>query len=476
MKRLLRRALLASLLATACALVAPGLAPAAGPLQTAVAEHSEFEEPDTELALRRIRAAGATAFRLDLAWYSVAPVQRPDVFRPEDPADPAYRWSAFDEKLRMLKEAGLEPIVAINYPPQWGKGGASTPVNIEQFALFSEAAARRYTGAFQNLPRVRYWQIWIEPNVNKFFRPQFIRGRPASPAIYRRLVNASATAIHRVRSGNIVIAGGLSPFTVRRGETHTIGPLRFMREMLCMSKGPSPKPTCRERAQFDIWSHHPYTSGDATHKAFHPDDVSLGDLPEMKQLLRAAQKARHILAPRPVRFWVTEFSWDTSPPDPKAVPIRLQSRWVSEALYRMWQNGIDLVTWLQLRDGPYPGNDVQSGLWFRGGKSLRSDRAKPTLTAFRFPFVAYEERSGVRVWGRTPAGSQGTVAVEQERTRGRWVRLRALRSNRSGIFAGLVVPRSRGLLRARMLSGAERGTSLPFSLVRPPDRFVLIFG
>ena len=88
-----------------------------------------------------------------------------------------------------------------------------------------------------------------------------------------------------------------------------------------MSAGDHPHPTCAKTIQFDIWAHHPYTSGGPTHKALNPDDVSIGDLPEMKRLLDAAVKARTTSVSRQrIRFWVTEFSWDSQPGDPKGVP------------------------------------------------------------------------------------------------------------------------------------------------------------
>jgi hypothetical protein len=276
-----------------------------------------------------------------------------------------------------------------------------------------------------------------------------------------------------VDKDNVVIAGGLSPFTVHVGATRTIGPLRFMREMLCMSKGPHPKPTCTARTKFDVWAHHPYTSGGPTHHANLPDDVSLGDLPTMRALLDAAVKAHHVVSSRRVAFWVTEFSWDTNPPDPNALPVLLQARWTSEALFRMWQDGITLVTWLQLRDGSYPENPVQSGLYYRGG-SLQTDRPKPTLQAFRFPFVAYAQRGGVFVWGRTPA-SRPAVVVLESRTNGRWRRLATVRADRYGIFTRRVatsLPLT-AWVRARLANGTA---SRPFALRQPPDRFVHPFG
>ena len=83
-----------------------------------------------------------------------------------------------------------------------------------------------------------------------------------------------------------------------------------MRKLLCLSK--TLQPTCRARTQFDIWSTHPYTSGGPTHDAVKADDVSLGDIPEMRAVLYAAVRVHHVASTKRPRFWVTEFSWDSS--------------------------------------------------------------------------------------------------------------------------------------------------------------------
>jgi hypothetical protein len=460
--------------AVALALAVAGPAAAAGrPLATAINDNGELTSPDAALAVQRMRAAGVTLVRTALDWSRIAPEQRPAAFDPTNPNDPAYDWSSFDAKVQLLKRYGLEAIAVVNYPPSWAGGGRVPSPKVNEIGYFMLAAARRYAGLTPAIPRVRYWQVWNEPNVNLFFSPQFRNGKPYAPTLYRSVVNAVAAAVHSVHADNLVIAGGLSPFTVKRGQTQTIGPLRFMREMLCMSKGPRPRPTCNQRSHFDIWSHHPYTSGGPTHHAFNPDDVSLGDLPEMRRLLTAAVGAAHVVSRSRVRFWVTEFSWDTSPPDRRALPLRLQARWVAQALYVMWRDGIDLVTWLALRDDPYPQMPVQAGLYFRGRSGLRSDRPKPTLTAFRFPFVALRERGAITLWGRTTTARPGTVIVEH-RTKGGWRRVAALRANDYGIFSARVRAPTHGSMRARLVSPSA--TSLPFSLARVPDRFVRPFG
>jgi hypothetical protein len=196
----------------------------------------------------------------------------------------------------------------------------------------------------------------------------------------------------------------------------------------------------------------------------------------MRRLLDAATAARHVIHRAPVRFWVTEFSWDTSPPDPKAVPATLHARWVAEAMYRMWQAGVSLVVWFQLRDEPPPPNyDFQSGLWFRGGGGLATDRPKPALAAFRFPFVAFSGRRGIDFWGRVPASAGANVELYVAGRNARYRRVLRVRANGVGVFAGRFrAPAGAKAVRARLAGSST--WSRGFSLTRPPDRTVRPFG
>jgi hypothetical protein len=451
-----------------------------GPLRTAVVEPAYFDLDGENVIFERMHGAGSTAVRMDLSWYTIAPKALPEVFNPENPSDPAYDWSGIDARVRAALAHGLEPYLAVNDAPVWARldrqepGAPPDPAALGQFM---GAAAERYSGTYLDLPRVRYWQIWIEPNVNKFFKPQVdAQGKPLAPIRYAAMVNAAADAVHAVHADNKVIAGGLSPFTVNIGDTRTIGPMAFMRSMLCMNAKNQPQASCTRRVRFDIWSHHPFTSGGPTHHALKKGDVSLGDLGEMKALLTAAYKDRHIVTGSPPEFWVTEFSWDTNPPDPAALPVKLQARWTAEAMYVMWKAGISMVTWLDIRDHPYPANAVQSGLYY-AGPTLAKDKPKPTLTAFRFPFVAYQKKHGIFVWGRTPWGKPGRVVLYQSTT-GRWRQRASLTANQYGIFSGMISGARIGYLRAQLAAGgkAAGGKSLSFSLKRPPDRPIQIFG
>jgi hypothetical protein len=451
---------------------APGDAARPAPLRPLV---TGFLLPDVNdpLAFARAGAAGATLLRLTVNWRLVAPEgkTRPRGFDPANPNDPAYRWAALDERVKGAVAAGLQPLLTLHEAPEWAApaprsrahDGPTRPDPLE-YGQFAEAAAKRYSGRTAGLPRVRYWQAWNEPNVSTYLMPQKQGSRNVSPEHFRLLVNAFTDAVHRVHRTNVAIAGGLSPFTVRSERLETVGPLRFLRELLCVSEGKSPRATCRTRVRFDVLSVHPYTSGNPTHEAFHADDVSLGDLGELRPLLRAAVASGNLQRRTVPPIWVTEFSWDSKPPDPEGVPMRLHKRWTSEGLYRMWQHGITRVTWFLLRDQPLAAGPFQSGLYYAGASPAR-DRPKPSLQAFRFPFVAFHTSRGMDVWGRTPTSAAASVRIELS-TGGRWREIGRLRAGANGVFrARLRSTARKGLVRA--VAGGQ--SAVPFSLTVPPD-------
>jgi hypothetical protein len=280
--------------------------------------------------------------------------------------------------------------------------------------------------------------------------------------------------VHAVHADNVVVAGALFPFVINRPGGFSVGPYRFMRDLLCLSEALKTVPNCGPPLAADVWSHHPYTSGGPTHRASNRDAISLGDLRKMKRLLDAAVKQKRFASSRRVVFWATEFGWDTSPSDPKGVPLKLHARWVSEALFRMWEAGVSLVTWYRLRDGP-PDGPVQSGLWFRCAGGVACDTPKSnSLKAFRFPFVAFRAGRGrVRVWGRTPEGKRARVAIERSQGR-RWRRLKTLRADARGMFLKRIAGPRNGTIRARVLNSGE--ASVGFSLKPVPDRPFNPFG
>jgi hypothetical protein len=443
---------------------------ATGPLATALDDPWLFNNTaHAGMAFAMTKSAGATYVRLPVNWRSIAPSTRPPGFVATDPTSPGYSWAGLDANVKAAEAAGLTPILDLQSTPGWAYAKRPQGVNagtpkIPALGQFATALATHFDGLSPGAPTGHVFEVWNEPNVSLYLSP-------VSGSTYRGMVNAVADAVHAVDSRNLVVAGNLDPFGHPKGKRqkwNSVAPLAFMRSVLCLSKGKHPHRTCRATVRFDVWSHHPYTFNGPFGHARNHDDISLGDLPRMRALLKAGVRAHHVISAHPVKFWVTEFSWDTNPPRHHAAPIGLAARWTAEAFYQMWRSGVSLVTWFGLQDrggqSPY-----QSGL-FHHSASLEGARAKPVRTAFRFPFVAYLGTGKVSVWGRDATSSPRIVTIQRRHgAHGHWQTVARIRTNRSGILKASLKLRAtkKDWLRA---TAAGSGTSLPFSLTRPSSK------
>jgi hypothetical protein len=467
----------------------------AAPLLTGfLDEQSEIDGAHRDTNMDNMKLAGATGVRYFIYWSQLAST------KPAQPTDPqSYDWTKIDRMVISAHDRGLEPILDIARAPHWaeqplsepvaGQGPGSANPKPNEFHDFALAAATRYSGAYAAdggsctpnvdcLPRVRYWQAWNEPNYPWFLVPQYnSSGAMVSPGIYRNLVNAFADAVRSVTlpsaaPRNFVIAGGTGPW----GHPKSPSPLAFARAVLCI------QPSCNTKTKFDAWSTHPYTKGGPTHKAKNAGDVEIGDLPALRKVLNAAQskgKIVNVNNASKADLWVTEFSWDSNAPDPKAVPMKLHQRWTSEALYRMWQSQVRMLVWFTVRDRPLPESFWQSGFWYCGQPTTADDLVfnpgnlcaidpandvrKPSFEAFRFPFIAFAKNGKVSVWGRVPPGASKFVAIQRKKS-GSFKKVKSLKADSAGIFRWTQSTSwTTGFYRAK-ISGE---TSLAFALKRP---------
>ncbi len=470
---------LALILAVALTVAAPSAASAkARPFVTGISGIGDYNP----LSFSRSREADAEFVRLVVNWASVAPNNQPASWNPEDPADTHYDWAYIDTGVTEAVQAGLQPVLIVDGAPSWAQR-CKSPAGLQAtelcdpdpaaLAAFATAAARRYSGGFGNLPRVQYWQGLNEPNLTLFFFPQFdTAGKGLSPGLYRNLINSFYAAIKAVNPANLVIAAGLGP-TELKG--YNIGPMRFTRELLCMKGKQHPKPIkgkCPGGVHFDIFDIHPYSSGGPTHEG-RVNDVQIGDLPKLQALLKAADRAGRIQGQfKRTPLWITEFSWDSDPPDPGGLPMKILTQWTAESMHLAYAAGVDHFFWYSLRDEPFrpdvPASlTVQSGLYFRADK-MENDQPKEVLGTFRFPFVAFARKKGLEFWGRTPTRSGGRIRIEALRG-GKWRKVGSAKADRYGVFKGMSKSRygrnKRGSVRA-MYSGRA---SVPFPMRRVGD-------
>ena len=415
------------------------------------------DAPERGVWMDRAVDSGSDILRVQIGWVAGS--------RPADarkPADPAYNFTRADAAIVDATSRGLRVLASFSGAPAWAEGpgrpSSASPGSWkpDPSALegYGAALAARYSGTFPDparpgrmLPRVHAFQPWNEPNLDRHLSPQWSGGRTFAPAHYRAMLSAFYRGVKSVRASALVVSAGTAPFGDPGRNGHRIMPARFVREMLCLrqSGGRLRGARCPSPARFDVLSHHPYSVGSPRRRALNRDDVSIPDIGKLTKLLRAAERTGGALPRKRHRMWVTEVSYDSSPPDPQGVPIATHARYLEEAFYLLWKQGVDTITWFQVRDQPpapsYAASN-QSGIYFANG------RAKTTQRAFRFPLVA--ERSGrtaLRVWGRAPVA--GSVRIERRSGSG-WRLVRTVRVSRHGTFLVRIAARGRTMLRARV--------------------------
>jgi hypothetical protein len=203
-------------------------------------------------------------------------------------------------------------------------------------------------------------------------------------------------------------------------------PVTFLTSLLCLAGSGLQPQTCRNPAHFDALDMHPYALA-PTIPARDPDDVSVPDLGRLTRVLLAAERTGRALPAAAKPIWVTEIDWDSSPPTPGGLPLGLQARYLSQAFYELWQQGVSHVFWYEAVDPP-----GAHGTFSGGGLFFTTRAAKPSAVAFRFPFVAIRARSGVTtLWGRAPAAATVTIEAEDQ---GGWRALARLPTAAGGIF------------------------------------------
>ena len=418
--------------------------------------------PSARRGSQRAADSGSDILRIDVGWVAPSGATRPPGFDGRNPADPAYNFTRADAAIVDATSRGLRVLASFTGAPLWAQG-ADRPASVsnggwkpDPAALeeYGAALAARYSGTFPDparpgltLPRVDAFQPWNEPNLDNYLSPQWSGGRTFAPAHYRRMLSAFYRGVKSVSPTALVVSGGTGPFGDPSTNGHRIMPARFVREMLCLrASGKRLLGTgCPDPASFDVLAHHPYSVGFPRRKALNADDVSIPDMGKLTRLLRAAERTGGALPRKRHRLWVTEVSYDSNPPDPDGVPAAKHARYLEEAFFLLWRQGVDTITWYQIRD-QHPGDSyattVQSGIYLIDG------RPKIAQRAFKFPFVAERaNRTTIRVWGRAPIA--GSLRIQRETAPKRWLTIRKVRVKRRATFFVRIKGR-RPVLRARV--------------------------
>lgn len=330
------------------------------------------------------------------------------------------------------------------------------------------------------LPRVEHFSLWNEPNQPGWLTPQWVGSDqtgwvPAAPRLYRALATAAHAGLTAAGQGSsTILVGEMAPKgLLKPGTTAAVKALQFFREVFCVDRAyrPYTGEAARVRAcpedgtgfaaafpgllQATGVSHHPYSL--TTSPIARPTDddfVTLGSLTRLTRAMQRIWTAHGAGAPPPLHL--TEFGYNTRPPNPLGVTLAGQARLLDQSEFLARRNAFVrtssqfLLIDSEQGDPGSPGYSVtfQTGLRFADG------RAKPSLASFRLPVWLPTQRvtrgRSLRVWGLVrPArriGRRQRVTVELT-SGGRTRRLRTATTAPSGVVDLRVrVPRS-GTLR-----------------------------
>jgi polysaccharide biosynthesis protein PslG len=164
----------------------------------------EVEPAKRERAVQMIADAGFHWIRQEFPWEDIEIHAKGDF---EDRRHEPHRsaWAKYDHIVALAEQYGLDIIVRLSNPPAWSRaqgnqaGTLAPPDNLEDYGDYVETVVRRYRG------RIRYYQIWNEPNIYPEWGEQ-----PVSPEGYTELLAVGYRRVKEACPDCVVISGALA--------------------------------------------------------------------------------------------------------------------------------------------------------------------------------------------------------------------------------------------------------------------------
>ncbi len=301
--------------------------------------------------LDEMAALGADVIKAQVYWNEISPRVRrkPAGFDSADPA--SYDFGAYDALVNAIVARGMTPFLVIgNRAPDWAvKKVTKSPhdgiyrPSSKEFRLFAQAVGRRYSGNYNGLPRVRLWSVWNEANLSSWLAPQRSKkGVPIAPSLYRNLYLAGRGGLADTgHGGDTILLGELMPLGA--GSKSKFTPTDFLREMVCLDRAYRPYrgkaakargcPKKVKRIPTSGIALHPYLPRAGLRARPRAGEVPITRLSTMTRQLDLLGRRGKL--PRRLPIWLTEFGFQTDPPDPFQTPIGKvpgmmdQSEWIA---------------------------------------------------------------------------------------------------------------------------------------------------
>ncbi len=196
-------------------------------------------------------------------------------------------WEKYDRIVETARRYNLEIIARLDRPPAWTRRdnrlAQAPPDNFEDYGDFVAAVVSRYRG------RIRYYQIWNEPNIYPEWGDQ-----PIDPAGYVRLLQIAYQRAKAIDPNVRILSAPLAQ--TLENSPRAMSDLRFLEEMYRLGAG----------AYFDILFANAYGFNDPPEAPADPHRLNFARV----QLLREIM-VRYGDAEKPI--WLNEFGWNAAP-------------------------------------------------------------------------------------------------------------------------------------------------------------------
>jgi hypothetical protein len=448
--------------------------------------------PTVEHTLAMLQRLGVQRVRLTIKWSAIAPettaIAPPPHFNAADPGDyPTGAWAPYDRIVRLARRHRIAVDFNVTGPgPEWAlRPSPYAPVadvyepSATDFGQFVAAVGVRYSGRYRPdggapLPRVSYWSIWNEPNQPAWLAPQWtpVDGEPlpVSAKLYRALVDAATIALayggHTVKTDTILI-GETAPTGSGEQTLHSaMTPMQFVRALYCVNSADQPlqgtaatllgcpqDPGSFRRENpilFDAtgFAHHPY---DLLHgPSYLPSNPNVVTMSTLSRLSGALDRIFATYGvDRRLPLYLTEFGYETNPPDPyQVISPAEQAAYLDQADYMAWRDPrVRALSQFLLYDAApnavYPPSSYEYWDTFQSGLLYANGDPKPALAAYRLPIWMPQSicagSCSLLVWGQlrlAPHGTPQQARIEWQGTPGTgWRMLSAVRvTNADGYF------------------------------------------
>ncbi|MBN1429760.1 MAG: hypothetical protein JXB07_15430 [Anaerolineae bacterium] len=276
----------------------------------------EVEPAKREESARLISEAGFRWIRQEFPWQDIEIAGRGDfIDRRNDPAG-IDAWAKYDHIVEVSEQYNLEIIARISSTPAWTRslpeeetGSFAPPDDFDDYARFAATLAERYRG------RIRYYQLWNEPNIYPEWGEQDV-----NPEAYTDLLCRAYQAVKDVDPDAVILSGALASTAELSGRD--LNDYIFLQRMYDAGAG-----NC-----FDILSMQGYGlwSGPTDHR-MRPIVVNYAHNAFIRDIMVNNGDGH-----KPI--WISEMNWNTAPegvePIFGRVTLEQQARWAPMAYQR----------------------------------------------------------------------------------------------------------------------------------------------